>query len=666
MCGISGILNLKNTAPIDVDGLRRMTYTLSHRGPDESGAYVDDWVGLAQSRLSIIDLNSGSQPIHNEDGSIWIVFNGEIFNYPEIRNHLIKLGHKFSTASDTEVILHLYEEKKEKCLEDLNGQFAFVIWDKKNKHFFAARDRVGILPLFYKLDGEKLYFASEAKAILNISTDQTNFDHIGLDQIFTFWTTLPGRTAFRGINELPPGHFLKIEIGKKPSIKQYWSISYENERIQKNKSIEQFVDEISELMKDSIRIRLRADVPVGSYLSGGLDSSGITGIVKNNFNNQLRTFGISFEEESFDESNFQLMMVNHLKTDHSSIKATNEDIGKYFADVIYFGEKPIIRAAPVPLFLLSKKVREEGYKVVLTGEGADEIFGGYNIFRETKVRKFWSYDPDSKLRPKLLKKLYPYIFKDKRVSQTLQTFFKLGIDDPQNAFFSHIVRWNNNSKLKNFFSEEFDEQIGEYNCFDELRSILPSGFDDWDYVYKAQYLEIITFMSGYLLSSQGDRMAMANSVELRVPYLDHRIIEFMASIPSVFKIRGLNEKYILKKVFKEILPNEIVYRPKNPYRAPIRNSFINNKYLDLQIFLSEDAIREVGVFNPRKVNLLVQKATRSISLSELDNMAIAVILSTQLLHFHFIKNNKLSVPADFAFTKFIDNRSKIFNSMEIS
>lgn len=659
MCGISGILNLRNPAPIDINHLKRMTQVLRHRGPDENGAYVDDWAGLAQSRLSIIDLNSGSQPIHNEDQSIWIVFNGEIFNYPEIRESLIRLGHRFYTSSDTEVILHLYEEKKERCLDDLNGQFAFAIWDSNKKELFAARDRVGILPLFYKIENDRLLFASEAKAIIEISDAQTSFDPIGLDQIFTFWTTLPGRTVFEGINELAPGHFIKFSRENNISVNRYWNLSYSNELVKENKSIPQFAGEISELMKDSVRIRLRADVPVGSYLSGGLDSSGITAIVKNDFNNQLRTFGITFQEESFDESDFQHLMVKHLDTNHSEVHATNEDIGKYFLDIVYYGEKPIIRAAPVPLFLLSKKVREEGYKVVLTGEGADEIFGGYNIFRETKVRKFWSADPESKFRPKLLKKLYPYIFKDKRLVQTLQAFFKLGIDEPGNPFFSHIVRWNNNIKLKNFFSEDFRRQIGDYNCYDELKSLLPEDFDNWDYIYKAQYLEIITFMSGYLLSSQGDRMAMANSVELRVPYLDHRIIEYMATVPSRFKIRGLNEKYLLKKVFKDLLPKEIVYRPKNPYRAPIRNSFFNNKSFDLHSILSEKEINEAGVFNSAKVKLLIQKAERSQSLSELDNMAIAGIISTQFLHNHFINYKKLNVPADYSFNTFIDKRNQI-------
>ena len=657
MCGISGILNIKDPAPIDINNLKRMTYALHHRGPDETGAYVDDWIGLAQSRLSIIDLNSGSQPIHNEDKSIWIVFNGEIFNYPEIRESLVKLGHRFYSTSDTEVILHLYEEKKEKCLDDLNGQFAFAIWDSNKKELFVARDRVGILPLFYKESQDKFYFASEAKAIIEISDNQSRFDPVGMEQVFTFWTTLPGRTAFSGINELPPGHFIKFSKNKNISLHQYWSLTYSEDLVQYDKKIPQISNEISELLKDSIRIRLRADVPVGCYLSGGLDSSGITAIVKNDFNNQLRTFGITFQEESFDESDFQHLMVKHLDTNHSEVHATNEDIGKYFSDIVYYGEKPIIRAAPAPLFLLSKKVRDEGYKVVLTGEGADEIFGGYNIFRETKVRKFWSVDPESKFRPKLLKKLYPYIFKDKRLAQTLQAFFKLGIDDPGNAFFSHIVRWNNNTKLKNFFSEDFSRQIGDYNCYDELKNMLPENFDNWDYVYKAQYLEIITFMSGYLLSSQGDRMAMANSVELRVPYLDHRIIEYMATVPSIFKIRGLNEKYLLKKVFKNLLPKEIVYRPKNPYRAPIRNSFFNNRLFDLHSVISEKEINEVGVFNPAKVKLLIQKAEKSQSLSELDNMAIAGIISTQFLHNHFINYKKLNVPADYSFDKFVDKRN---------
>lgn len=658
MCGISGILNLRDKASISPEKLRVMSFALNHRGPDEAGAYLDDYIGLAQSRLSIIDLSGGSQPIHNEDKSLWIIFNGEIFNYPELREELINRGHKFYTHTDTEVILHLYEEKKEKSLDELNGQFAFAIWDSKNKELFLARDRVGILPLFFKLENDKFYFASELKAIFAVANDSLHFDPIGFEQIFTFWTNLPGDTAFKDYKEIPPAHFLKINFEGKFTLKPYWQLNFRKENEIKDCPINEITEKTSELLTDAVRIRLRADVPVGSYLSGGLDSSGLTAIVKKKFNNELRTFGISFEEESFDESSFQKIMVNHLQTNHSEVIAKNSDIGKYFSDIIYFGERPVFRTAPAPLYLLSKKVREEKFKVVLTGEGADEIFGGYNIFKEAKIRKFWSVNPESKLRSKLLKKLYPYIFKDKRLFSTLEAFFKVGIDDPGNPFFSHIVRWTNNSKLRNFFSDDFKEQIKDYNAIDELLLKLPDDFDSWETLSKAQYLEITTFMSGYLLSSQGDRMAMGNSVELRVPYLDHRLIEFMSTVPAKYKIFGLNEKYILKKVFEDLLPKEILYRAKNPYRAPIRNSFFANKDFTITDILSEEKLIQAGVFNPSKVKLLLQKAEKSDSISELDNMALAGIISTQLLFNHFIGTKK-SIDADnYNFKIFFDKRTK--------
>ncbi len=658
MCGISGILSLKEKSALSTDQLRAMSFALKHRGPDESGAYLDDYIGLAQSRLSIIDLTGGSQPIHNEDQSLWIIFNGEIFNYPELRQELVLRGHKFYTNTDTEVILHLYEEKEEKCLDDLNGQFAFAIWNSKNKELFLARDRVGILPLYFKLDHDKFYFASELKAIFTVQNDNPTFDPIGFEQIFTFWTNLPGDTPFKDYKEVPPGYFIRINHNGKFLLKPYWKLSFPEKNSLPEKEINELSDKAKSLLIDAVRIRLRADVPVGSYLSGGLDSSGLTAIVKKNFNNELRTFGISFEEESFDESNFQKLMVNYLQTNHSEVVAHNDDIGKYFENIIYFGERPVFRTAPAPLYLLSKKVRDENFKVVLTGEGADEIFGGYNIFKEAKIRKFWSANPESKLRSKLLKKLYPYIFKDKRLFATLEAFFKLGIDEPENPFFSHIVRWSNNSKLKNFFSEDFREQIKDYNAIDEFLTLLPENFDKWDTLSKAQYLEITTFMSGYLLSSQGDRMAMGNSVEIRVPYLDHRIIEFMSTVPAKFKIYGLNEKFILKRVFRDLLPEEILYRPKNPYRAPIRNSLISNKNFNAIELLSESNVSSVGVFASSKVNLLLKKAMRNQTLSELDNMALAGILSVQLLHYQFFTGIIKTPPESFIFTKFYDFRTK--------
>ena len=323
MCGIAGIVNLGHNQPISSDVLRRMISIQQHRGPDESGAYIDDSIGLAHARLSIIDLKDGTQPIHNEDKSLWIIYNGEVFNYPELRQELIQHGHKFYTTSDTEVILHLYEEKGIDCLNELNGQFAFAIWNSKNRTLFLARDRVGILPLHYTIQNNRLYFASEVKAIFTNKEINRSLDSESLDQIFTYWTTLPGKTAFSNINELPPAHYMLISQNEIKTDK-YWDLNFSNNKETVNRKTDDLVNEISETLMDSVKIRLRADVPVGTYLSGGLDSSALTETVKKNFNNELRSFGIRFENKDYDEGRFQNEMVDFLKVNHSEIIASNE------------------------------------------------------------------------------------------------------------------------------------------------------------------------------------------------------------------------------------------------------------------------------------------------------------------------------------------------------
>ena len=423
MCGIAGICTLVGSKRISAESIIRMAGALNHRGPDETGIYLDDSIGLGHTRLSIIDLSGGSQPIHNEDETLWIIYNGEIFNYLELKEDLIKRGHRFYTSSDTEVILHLFEEKGPSCLRQLNGQFALAIWNSKSKELFLARDRMGIRPLHYIVHDHRIIFASEIKAIFMNEEVPRRIDPIAIDQIFTFWTTLPGRTVFQGIQELLPGHFLVVRNGE-ISIRKYWDIPFSQPGEQLDWPVERICEEIQGLLHDAIRVRLRADVPVGCYLSGGLDSSGITSLVKNKFNNRLRTFGIRFEQGEFDESKYQDCMIDVLKTDHTNLQVTNENIGAVFSDVIWHCEKPILRTAPAPLFMLSKTVRDNGFKVVLTGEGADEVFGGYNIFRETLVRKFWARQPASRLRPLLIGKLYPYIFNDPRLKTTLQAFFR--------------------------------------------------------------------------------------------------------------------------------------------------------------------------------------------------------------------------------------------------
>jgi len=636
MCGICGVFPKQSSSHISEDKIARMISAMNHRGPDEAGIYIDDHIGLGHARLSIIDLSSGTQPIHNEDKTKWIIFNGEIFNYPELREDLLKEGHVFYTTSDTEVILHLYESYGPACLEKLNGQFAICIWDSEKKELFLARDRVGIRPLYYTEQKGSFYFASEIKSIFSNNEIHREIDPQALDQIFTFWTTLRGKTIFEGISELAPGHFLILNERSKV-IKKFWSIPF-YEPDQHIEYTPELVENIKELLLDAVKIRLRADVPVGSYLSGGLDSSGITALIKKNFNNQLHTFGIRFEEEEFDEGKYQDVMVQNLNTDHTEVMATNQKIGDHFMDVLWHCEKPLLRTSPIPLYLLSDTVHKNNYKVVLTGEGADEIFAGYNIFRETKVRQFWSRQPDSATRPLLLAKLYPYILNDPKLKFTLKAFFGDKLDEPDNPFFSHIIRWKNTSKIKTFFSSGLKELNSTYNCFESLQQELPKEFSKWDYLSKAQYLEIAIFMSNYLLSSQGDRVAMAHSLEIRLPYLDYRILDLLGRVSPSSKIAGLNEKILLKKVFKNVLPDKIINRPKHPYRAPIKQSLLAGQVQLIEEYCSQKSIKECGLFDHNKVNKLLAKLNKFERASEFDNMALIGVLSSQVLYDQYISN----------------------------
>lgn len=655
MCGIAGIVGNPHTKK----RILAMTAALRHRGPDESGIYLDESVALGHTRLSIIDLSSGTQPIHNEDESMWIIFNGEIFNYPELRNELIAKGHRFYTTTDTEVILHLYEEKGAGCLGDLNGQFAFAIWDTRNQSCLLARDRVGIRPLYYTESGSELIFASEIKSIFMNPQVTREIDPIAMDQTFTFWSPLPGRTPFKGISELPAGHCLLFQDGTS-SIVRYWDFPFVPKQEQLDWSPDRISEQIQVLLKEATRIRLRADVPVGTYLSGGLDSSGITALVARNFNRNVQTFGISFEDESYDESDYQRKMVEFLKVKHTELVVSNNDIGDALPDVVWYSEKPLLRTAPVPLYLLAKQVRSENLKVVLTGEGSDEVFGGYNIFREASVRRFWSKFPDSEKRADLITHLYPYIFKDPKLKPMMRAFFARGLNQTGDPLFSHLLRWGNTARIKNYFSESLKSSIGSYSGYDEVRDSLPQEFHTWDHLAQAQYLEMNIFMGNYLLSSQGDRMAMGRSVEIRMPYLDPNVMAFMGRVPANWKILGLKEKYILKKSFRGILPDCIAFRPKQPYRAPVSGS-LSGLGLEEQMreLLSPNALQRSGLFEPDRVARLMQMTESGQPVGETDDMALAGILTTQMLHSQFVENFRQYDHGSFSPDLIIDRRETV-------
>lgn len=637
MCGIAGILN-RNNQPMDAPSVERMVRTLGHRGPDAMSIMLDGEVGFGHTRLSIIDVEGGHQPMPNDDGSLWITFNGEIFNYIELTEMLRQRGHRFATRCDTEVILHLYQEFGEDCVHLLNGQWAFGIWDVRHRRLFLSRDRLGVRPLFYTSTSDAFLFASEIKALLADPRVNRAIDVQALDQFFTFWTALSPRTMFAEISELPPGHSLTIDNGRITE-HRHWQPEYE---IVEHQDEQQAAEQLLDLLIDATRIRLRADVPVGAYLSGGLDSTITTAIIKRFTSTPLRTFSVAFEDPEFDESQYQRQVIDHLETDHEAIQCTSADIGRVFPDVIYHTEKPVLRTAPAPMFLLSKLVRDRGYKVVLTGEGSDEIFGGYDIFKEAKVRRFWSALPASKSRPLLLRRLYPYMDNIQAQPEAyLRAFFRTSAEDCADPFFSHLPRWGLTSKLKLFYSPDFRARVNGYDPIAELRDQLPAAYQSWDGFVRAQYLETAHLLPGYILSSQGDRMSMGHSVEGRFPFLDYRVVQFASTLPPRLKMKVLDEKFLLKRSVRGLIPEVVRRRKKQPYRAPDAKSFLNpdGSLLDYAAeLLSSDRIRDDGIFNPSAVSRLVAKARAGQVLGTKDNMGLVGILSTGLLIDRFIRN----------------------------
>ncbi len=637
MCGIAGILNMHEGREVSSETLKRMLSAIKHRGPDEFGIYNNDHVGFAHARLSIIDLSGGQQPMSNEDGTVWITFNGEIFNYIELRKDLLNRGHTFSTQSDTEVIIHLYEEYGEGCLDQLNGQFAFAIWDGNRRKLFLARDRAGIRPLFYTRNRNRFYFASEIKAIFATGEIERDINPTAIEQIFTLWCTVPPATAFKGVNELPPGHYLVVQDGN-VLIRKYWDIDFSD--VTEGLSFADAMERLKDLLTDATMLQLRADVPVGAYLSGGLDSSVTTALIRQLNQSPLMTFSVAFEDKDYDESPYQMEMARALGVEHHEVRCKYSDIGDNFPEVIWHTEKPVLRTAPAPLFLLSKLVRDNGLKVVLTGEGADEVLGGYDIFKETKIRQFCARYPESRRRPLLLKKLYPYLPAFQTQSGAYkEAFFSGGISDVSDPFFSHRPRWKTTSMTRLFFSQELKERTGGVTPEDSLLGTMCGEFPAWPPLARAQYIETRNLLPGYILSSQGDRVAMAHSIEGRFPFLDHRVMEFCARLPLHYKIRGLNEKYILKECMKDLLPPAIVKRSKQPYLAPDSKSFFFNGSTPdyVEELLSEGCIRKYGYFEPQAVRFLINKCKKGGALGFKDNMAFVGILTMQLTHRLFIE-----------------------------
>ena len=626
-----------------------MAGELRHRGPDGTGLYLDGRFGMVNTRLAIVDLVAGDQPLSTEDGRYWVMQNGEIYNWIELRQELRALGHRFTTTSDTEVIAHAYEEWGAGCLSRLNGDFAIAVWDRNSQELFLARDRFGVRPLFISEPGGDFAFASEAKALLRHPEARRELDPAGLVESFTSWSNLPERSAFAGIRELAPAHYLVLRADGRAEERRWWDIDFTPR--DDGASEEEMVDEVRELLSDATRLRLRADVPVGAYLSGGLDSSAIAALTRRHLTKTLTSFAVGFEDAHYDESAYQDRMAAELGTDLTRVSVSARDIGELLPRAIELSEKPTLRTALAPLLRLSRAVQDGGLKVVLTGEGADELFAGYDVFREDKVRRFWARDPESSLRPLLFSRLNAFLARDvSRSGAFLSGFYRRGLTELDDPLYSHRIRFENTARCLRLLRPELLEQASrEDDVATRLVARLPERYDDFSALGRAQYLEITTFLEGYLLHSQGDRMLMGHSIEGRFPFLDYRVAELAARLPDRMRLRGLEEKHVLRRAMAPLLPPEVYSRTKQPYRAPIGQVFVGPDAPEyVRELLDRDRLEEAGVFSPDAVRRVVAKfeAAGSARAGETDEMALVGAVSTMLLHEQLVAHPSLAADAE--------------------
>lgn len=631
MCGLAGIINYQTGLTDSPELITEMLQVIQHRGPDHTGHSLTINNHFGHTRLSIIDLINGDQPVYNKSRSVCVVFNGEIYNYIELKKQFLT-DYPFYTESDTEVIVALYEKFGIDFIHYLNGQFAIALYDLNLQKTYLIRDRIGICPLFYASTGNTLYFASEIKSLLQSPEINAEINLAGYSDFIHLWTPLSPDTLYNGINELSPGCYLEISY-QGESIHRYWDFEYQPGAL--DVSLPEAVHQLDELLQDAVSIRLRSDVPVAAYLSGGLDSSIILSYLCAK-NHDLSTFSLTFADENLNEEKYQKEVSDYFSTRHLSVNADNHAIADNFRKCIHYTESPLFRTSPVPMMQLSNKVHEEGYKVVLTGEGSDEVFGGYDIFKEARIREFWSRFPDSECRPGLLKKIYPYLDLSKiRSIDYLKKAFGHNLTKTNHLLYSFYTRASTSSAVFDFLVDDIKTEISR-DIESRAREKLAIAPGQYDVFNTAQYVESKTLMPGYILSSQGDRMLMANSVEGRFPFLDHRVIEFAGQLKNRFKMNGLNEKFILKQMARKRIPYSVLNRPKQPYRAPDIDALLCSRDDYLLDYLSSEQVKKNNFFDLKRVNMLLKKVRAGRAKSVKDNMLFTTLLSTQIWMEEFI------------------------------
>lgn len=612
MCGIVGIVDLKGEGRVDRGVLERMSRTLTHRGPDSSGLFVEGDVGLAMRRLSIVDLEGGDQPLYNEDRSLVMVCNGEIFHYSDLRHQLGERGHQLSTHCDVEVLLHLYEEQGVDFLAGLNGQFAFAVYDRKEHILILARDHFGINPLYYAVFDGLFLFASEIKALLEHPAVDRQVDCTGLDQIFTFPGLVSPRTMFRGISSLKSGHYIRL-AGDHIEVREYWDLDYpEDGDLEERRPDEYYVDRFRELFFEAVRCRLVADVAVGFYLSGGLDSSLIATVIHAlSPDSHRHSFSIDFAERSMSEAKRQEMVARHVDCIHNRVVFDMEETQRRLSDVVYHAECPLRETYNTCTMALSEAAHTRGVKVILTGEGADEIFAGYVGYRFDKYRESRkdAYDLDTIMEDEVREQIWG----DKNLFYEIDHY---AFNEVKTALYS--------SGLCAEF-EAFDCLQHELVNRDRLRGRHP--------VHQRSYLDYRLRLADHLLGDHGDRMALANSVEGRHPFLDIDLVEFSTRIPPDLKVKDYQEKYVVREAARTLLPEEIALREKFGWYSSGSPDFLQAGVEWVQDMLSYERIKRQGFFNPDTVENLKQRySKRGFKLNyPFENDLLIVVLTFGML-----------------------------------
>lgn len=635
MCGICGVLYHSTERRAEKPLLQKMVSVLHHRGPDDEGIYLKGHIGLAHRRLSIIDLSpAGHQPMANEDGSIWIVFNGEIYNFLELREELQKKGHRFTSSTDTETIIHLYEERGVECVHDLRGMFAFAIWDERKKRLFLARDRVGKKPLVYSHTREAFLFASEIKSLLIDPSVPKDIDYTALHHYLTYQYVPSPRTIFTSIQKLPPAHILVYEK-ENLVVKRYWSLSYQKKLVLP--SLQDYGEHFLELFKEAVKIRLRSDVPLGAFLSGGIDSSLVVAVMSKLMDQPVKTFSIGFEEESYNELPYAKAIAQKYETDHHEFMV-RPDALEILPKLVWFYNEPFADSSAVPTYYVSK-ITKNYVTVTLNGDGGDESFAGYERYLADRLAHYYSIIPRW-VHDRVVKRvvdLLPSSAHRRSFLRRLKRLLKGIAEVPERRYVRWICFFDNEMK-EEIYTPSFKRQVKDIDSV-ELTVEWYHKADGNDFIDKTLFVDVMSYLPEDLLVKV-DIASMANSLETRSPFLDHKVMEYAASLPPDLKLRGMETKYLLKRTLQGLLPREILRRKKMGFGVPLDIWFRRElKEMAYDTLLSKRC-RERGYFR-REV---VQELLDEHALGKMDHSyRIWALLFLELWHTMFIDSSRATL-----------------------